>query len=533
MAAREGQGLQIAVIIFAMLTIILAITTYMFYAQAQTAEQARAGAVAQAGQDKALADQYLYRLRAYQYVLGSPESSLEIVNTAKRGQTDAEVDSLLANYDADMALIEAYWDKDKTPAKNYRTMGSILLNALGNKNESVTTSTRDTRRMQVDFDAKMKDAETRAAEAAKARDTAATSLATEKTNYDTSLADINKKIADQATALATTFTANKTRIEGLEKDLGIAQGQVVTSLNTIDSLRARRKELESGGTPSENPDGKITLVNQRQRMVWIDVGRADGLQKQVSFSVFDHNENGITSAEPKARIEVVGLSGDHMAECRILEDKASNPIVPGDVIHTPTWSPGQRIRFAIAGIMDVDGDGKDDYDLVRNLITLNGGVIDAELKPDGTRVGEITASTRYFVIGKQPDETSSEAARSQYIKMYEETQRLGIDQLPLAKLLTMMGWKPEERTVQLTGSGAGLQFRARRPGEAGAAPAAAPAAPAADPSAPAAPAVDPFGAPAADPFGAPAAPAAPAADPFGAPAPAAPTAPAADPFATP
>jgi hypothetical protein len=522
MAAREGQGLQIAVIIFAMLTIILAITTYMFYAQAQTAEQARQGAVAQAGQDKALADQYLYRLRAYQYVLGSPESSLEVVNTAKRGQTDAEVDSLLAAYDADMALIDAYWDKDKTPAKNYRTMGAILLNALAKKNESVATSTTDTKRMQVDFDAKVKDAETRVTEAAKARDAADSSLKDEQGKYVTSLADINKKIADQATNLNTTFAANKAKIEGLEKDLGIAQGQVVVNLDTIDRLQARRKELESGGTPGENPDGKVTLVNQRQRMVWIDVGRADGLQKQVSFSVFNHDENGITDAKPKGRIEVVLLTGDHMAECRILEDMASNPIIPGDIIHTPTWSPGQRMRFALAGIMDVDGDGKDDFELVRNIITLNGGVIDAELKPDGTRVGEITASTRYFVIGKQPDETSSEQARAQYIKMYEEAQRLGIDQLPLAKLLTQMGWKPEERTVQLTGGGAGLQFRTRRPGEKVEAPAADPATPAAPaPAEPATPAVDPFGAPAADPFGAPAAPSAPA------------TPAAADPFATP
>ena len=50
MAAREGQGLQIAVIIFAMLTIILAITTYIFYASAATAKKERESAVAQAGQ---------------------------------------------------------------------------------------------------------------------------------------------------------------------------------------------------------------------------------------------------------------------------------------------------------------------------------------------------------------------------------------------------------------------------------------------------------------------------------------------------
>ena len=39
MAQREGQGLQIAVICFAMLTIILAITTYIFYAQSATSSK--------------------------------------------------------------------------------------------------------------------------------------------------------------------------------------------------------------------------------------------------------------------------------------------------------------------------------------------------------------------------------------------------------------------------------------------------------------------------------------------------------------
>ena len=40
MAQRgEGQGLQIAVISFAMLTIILAITTYVFYAQSASASK--------------------------------------------------------------------------------------------------------------------------------------------------------------------------------------------------------------------------------------------------------------------------------------------------------------------------------------------------------------------------------------------------------------------------------------------------------------------------------------------------------------
>ena len=38
--------------------------------------------------------------------------------------------------------------------------------------------------------------------------------------------------------------------------------------------------------------------------------------------------------------------------------------------------------------MDLDKDGLSDLDKVRNLITVNGGVVDAELKDDGTRAGK-------------------------------------------------------------------------------------------------------------------------------------------------
>jgi hypothetical protein len=243
--------------------------------------------------------------------------------------------------------------------------------------------------------------------------------------------------------------------------------------------------------------------------------------RQTTFSVFDHDINGVTNAKPKGRIEVVRLTDEHMAECRILEDSASNPILPGDVIHTPTWSPGQRLHFALAGVMDIDGDRVNDYEMVKNIITLNGGVIDAELLQDGTRDGKMDINTRYLVLGDPPDENSPEKARQEFTKMQEEVLRYGTDKIPVKKLLAQMGWKAEERTVELAGSGAGGAFRTRKPGTKpvngkpaeGAAPA-----PAAEPmpaGEPAAPAADPFAAPAADPFAAPAAPAAgEAADPF-------------------
>src|SRR5687768_7905139 len=108
MAAREGQGLQIAVIIFAMLTIILAITTYIFYAQSQTADKERQAAVAQAGEKQAQNNKLLYKVTAYQYVLGRHNDPTQVTALAGAAGGDEEVDLLLKDFESDKALVGSH-----------------------------------------------------------------------------------------------------------------------------------------------------------------------------------------------------------------------------------------------------------------------------------------------------------------------------------------------------------------------------------------------------------------------------------------
>jgi predicted nucleic acid-binding Zn-ribbon protein len=527
MAAREGQGLQIAVIIFALLSIVLAVGCYAFYAAGQTAYKEKEAATAQLQQANDKNKELDYRLKACQYVLGLiPDETA--VNDAKGliATPPADVDEMLAQFKADMEMIEPYKDNH---AKNYRTMGAILLNAVNRKQSSVTDANVQVAKAQSDVEATKTREGARAKTAEDARQAAESALNAEKTNYATSIQAIKTEIAAVKADVDTNIKENTTKVETLEKQVASLNSQLTDNDRTISDLKEKRKALEADReTLFEAPDGRIAWVNQRQRLAWIDVGRADGLMRQTTFSVFDHDINGVTNAVPKARIEVVRLSDDHMAECRILEDSASNPILKGDAIHTPAWSPGQRVHFAMAGKMDIDGDKVDDYDTVRNIITLNGGVIDAELRPNGTRVGNLGVNTRYLVLGDPPDDTATQTALQEYTKMRDDVSRYGTDIINVEKLLTQMGWKVEERTVELAGGkGAGSAFRNRKPGQK-AAPA-APATPAGE--APAGEPMPPAGeAPTADPFGAPATSAAPAADPF---APAADKPAQADPFAPP
>src|SRR5262245_895573 len=386
MAAREGQGLQIAVISFAMLTIILAITTYIFYAQAQTNKKDLDAARKQISDNQTALNKLKYQAQAMQFVLGLKDVTREQVDLAKSGVgDDADVKELLDNYDKDIALVG-----DQATARNYRTLLTTLMTALERKNASVADSAALATRAEKDkADAELA-ANNRAAAAETASRKAQDDYSKEREQFVTYR---NQTEAERTKLQADNTAAAKAAKDTLQKETEakeILAKQSTQQQGTINLLNERMKEIrEKEASPFERPDGYIKLINQRQQRVWIDVGRGDGLLRQTTFSVFDHDENGISNKEPKARIEVLNV-GDTLSEARILSDKPANPIIAGDVIFTPTWSPGQKVHFALALRMDINKDDIDDYDMVKSIIQMNGGVIDAELRPDGTRVGEIS-----------------------------------------------------------------------------------------------------------------------------------------------
>jgi hypothetical protein len=520
MAQRgEGQGLQIAVISFAMLTIILAITTYVFFAQSATAQKDLDTARKSLADQKTQSDKLLGRVTAMRYVLGVDGVAKSDVDLLKsKAGDDPEIKEILDNFDVDIALVGEQVASKGT--RSYRTITSDLLAALNLKNSSAADAIDKSRDVQKRMDKAVEDAVARAQAAEESQSKAAADYKKESEAYAADRVKAEERNTTFNTQISTITSSGKSQVQKVIEEKELYAKQVTQLTETVRRLQDRlaQTEREMGkASIFENPDGRIKLVNQRQRLVWLDVGRADGLVRQTTFSVYDHNENGVSNAKPKARVEVVSLT-DHQAEARILEDTPSNPIIAGDVIHTPTWSPGQKVHFALAMKMDINKDGIDDYDMVKSIIQMNGGVIDAELRPDGTPFGKITDNTRYFVQGERPSESSSEELRKQYNALDEERERLGVEKISVEKLLNMMGWKAEERIVEYSGSRGRGDFRKRTPGKTQPAEASSTSestTPAADRPA-ASGSTDPFATPAgATPTPQPAAdPFAPAADPF-------------------
>jgi hypothetical protein len=211
-------------------------------------------------------------------------------------------------------------------------------------------------------------------------------------------------------------------------------------------------------------DGKITWVNQKTRTVWLNQGQADGLIRQTSFSVVAANENNPASAPKKAKIEVTSIQGPHLSEARIVDDDIRNPIMPGDQILSPVYSPGRAQHFALAGFMDLNKDGLSDRATVRDMIRMNGGVIDAEVADDGTITGEITSFTNFLVKGdRATDKTVTEAVMNGIQAIEKQAKTYAVRTMSLGDLIIQMGYQSPDRVVNLDKNARAEDFRARFP----------------------------------------------------------------------
>ena len=62
------------------------------------------------------------------------------------------------------------------------------------------------------------------------------------------------------------------------------------------------------------PSGEITWVSLPNKLVWINRGRADSLQRQTKFTVYSADSTNAAKAVKKGTVEVTQIEGDHSAQ---------------------------------------------------------------------------------------------------------------------------------------------------------------------------------------------------------------------------
>lgn len=445
MSRRESQFMQITLIICVLLLLGLGTAVFMLSGSIKTANDERDQAEQKFQNAQTEKNQLFAKVELLKSQIGvstNTEAQLKEVMTpltSGSAELQAEVKELQAAYNRDMENFEA----DYTGARDYPKLVAKLKEAIIKRNV-VNAEYKVTEQKTIK---QREDAEQAlaAANAAMARlkDDHKSALDAKDLAFDTArraYEALSSKIQEQ---LKGEYQKYKIIELAKKKEADDFVGKIALLDGTITDQKKTISEIKEGGDPSvfESPDGIITSVSQRTSRAYINIGLADGLRRQQTFSIFDRGEGNITQAKPKGTIKVIQITGSHSAVATITSDDISNPILRGDLIYSSVWKAGRSVTFALLGFLDVNGNGKSDRQIIHNLITSNGGTIVAELDDDGKRTGKLTPHTRFLVMGAKPNENSSAAVISEYGKMDQEAERNGIDRISLDKLLDYMGYK--------------------------------------------------------------------------------------------
>ncbi|HVX14320.1 MAG TPA: hypothetical protein VHC22_24250 [Pirellulales bacterium] len=426
MASGENQGLQIALIIFVMLTILLSVTTFMFFREYQEADE-------RSRKDQADATKAAQQMRE---AVTDAEALKKVIGVGENTKVD-EVKTILAD---DMKKFAT-----TAPAESqfYHPALEFLANTLTERTAELVAARDTIQQVKDDREKVEKAKQEQVAAAEENARKAEADLASAKKEFDADRKRMQEEQADLARQLKEkndSMTELAEKSKKTETELA-AENKKLASYNTF--LNQKNEELDPT-SGFEVPDGKIVWVDQRSRSAYVNVGSSDGLKRQTLFSVVSGDENVGDDQKTKGRIEVTEILGPHFAEARIIEDRLIDPLVEGDKIYTPLWHPGRAESFGIIGKMDLDNDGQDDRDMVRDLIRLNGGTIDAEDLPDGKQKGELNLHTRYLIYGDPPDDVAEKA----YTKLRGDAQKMGVRLLSVSKFLDQVGWKNQKQTIR-------------------------------------------------------------------------------------
>lgn len=431
MAARQDQTLQILSICLVGLVVILGgCLIWVNRLKADYRQQAEAAEEAKAQADSAL--------RSIQTENQQYRTKMGFGEFDQHSEVMAQIEEDLANYGSSF----------EESQRKYRILLSQLAAELQNSAEQESQAKERLAEAEEQRQSELAAKNAEIAKHKEALDQLNQQFAQTKAEFEQDRAQLEQQRQQLTETLARVQSTHRSEVQSLSEQITQKDTTVQEQQAAIDRLLEGRKQEDFS---FEVADGRIAWVNQGNQTVWVNLGEADALQRQITFSVYEQGLPDAGKAEKKGSIEVVQILDDHLAEAKITSDDPRNPIMPGDHIYSQVWQRGKRIHFALAGQIDVNDDGQTDMQLARDLISMNGGVVDAYVNDQGEVSGELTVETRYLVLGEYPSSPSSTATnkREAWERLSEDAQRLGVQTITLQEFLNQMGYRPMDRTVAL------------------------------------------------------------------------------------
>ena len=181
-------------------------------------------------------------------------------------------------------------------------------------------------------------------------------------------------------------------------------------------------------TASQLADGRVVSVPPGAGTVIIDLGRHQRVRQGLRFQVIDKGQLIPDPRDPKARptltptakakgeIEVTQVFDDQ-CRCSILNLNFADPILPNDALYNAVFDPYLATQFVTVGLLDLNGDGREDPELLDQLVKSIGAVVQPA----------VDIKTDFLIVGKDWSTADPELRRRYYrdqdqIKAAEDLQ---------------------------------------------------------------------------------------------------------------
>lgn len=231
-------------------------------------------------------------------------------------------------------------------------------------------------------------------------------LLAEKEKYQQQVNQIKKDYNDleilleqtteqQVKTLRTQLDQTKADQRQLKQQLLKTQAELTMAREKMELTLEELRKLEPlPQVAAFRPDGKIILIDNRAKIVHLNIGSADRVYPGLTFTVYAKNAPILKDSRGKAEVEVFDI-GKNISTARVVSAKGKYPIVTNDVVANLIWDTDKANTFVVAGDFDIDSDGYLDYDGIDKINRL--------IKGWGGRIGNIiSVDTDYLILGKPP-----------------------------------------------------------------------------------------------------------------------------------
>jgi hypothetical protein len=468
MAARRGNtAVVIALIIMTALSLILAVTTYIFVQQRYD-EKARADAaetdLQQVRNEVRSVQLEIERLRG---VIGTEATTADKVEAehndflqSRFSAFQEEPKSLrrLADW-LDRGLEEANKQIGAIEAQKSRELADRTKEAQqaaaarDQATKDLTAARQDQMKESQDFQERRTETEKLMNDAIEARKQAderakAFQMVTDE------IQSIGPLLSNEPVVLSGRTTASRDRRAKFEaesttwtdrvlliKDELRARQQIGRTLNQTlarvgaadEAVQAVIRDARKVDSRIDGFDGRVAGVNASDRSVILSLPSTAGLRPGLRFDVFGPDDPRPELAARKGVVQVIAIDSSTRARARVASDLLTDPILPGDGVASPLWTPGTSFEIAVAGTASFPEGGEASENILRGVIARAGGRVADELGP----------STRLLVdFGAAPRDVGGEgraADEKQRIDTVARARDAGIPVVGLDGLLDRLG----------------------------------------------------------------------------------------------